>query len=148
MKKILQNGFYHTEFSLRRATPPQQQWCAADVRCSEQFDSTNVCHEAQVHGMIGAVWEAMTTRQLAIAGGATCAYFGYIFGSYRGDMQAAKVVADDDSKVPTILKRPSVDQAMSAQLEKAKLQRRQSGSMAIFTEGGSALGGAESGSAA
>ena len=42
-----------------------------------------------VHGMIGAVWEAIPQRHLNYAMGATCAYFGAILMTSRSDTKAA-----------------------------------------------------------
>ena len=98
--------------------------------------------------MIGAIWEAMTPRHIAIATGATGAYFGYIMMSYRRDTKSAQASNADESKVPKIMQRASIDEFMKKEeATKGKLVKRPSGSMAVFTEGGPALGGAESGAA-
>ena len=66
-----------------------------------------------VHGMIGALWEATTMRQLYAASGATTAYLAWILSSYRGDMFSARAYnAESEDKTPKIMQRPSVNQFM------------------------------------
>ena len=96
--------------------------------------------------MIGAVWEAMSTRSLVIAGTMTSGIIGYTIWGGK-DQNAAKALAENKSKTPTIMQRNSINEFLKKEeAATGKMVRRQSGSMAVFTEGGSALGGAESGS--
>ena len=55
-----------------------------------------------VHGMIGALWDAIPQRQLNYAMAATTAYVGYVLMSYRGDMNSAlafRAATEADKKV-------------------------------------------------
>ena len=61
--------------------------------------------------------------------------------------QSVDVAAAED-KNASKLKRTLSNGGLYPQPEAGKMVRRPSGSMAVFTEGGSALGGAESGNAA
>ena len=65
-----------------------------------------------VHGMIGALWEATTMRQLYAASGATFAYVSYILMSYRADMKSATAFMENDSKVPRLMQRASIQEWM------------------------------------
>ena len=89
-------------------------------------------------------------RQIAAATAGTGVFIGAILMSYRPDMKTAKEHAEDTSKVPKIMQRASINEFMKNEPASApggKLVKRPSGSMAVFTEGGPALGGAESGAA-
>lgn len=74
----------------------------------------HITFEAMVHGLIGALWEATTMRQLYGAAAATTTYTAYILFSYRGDQRSALAFASAqaETKKPMILARPSINEWM------------------------------------
>lgn len=74
----------------------------------------------RAHGMIGALWEATTQRQLNITMGVCTAYVGYICMSFWRDTSAVTAFNAVEDKRPAIMQRPSINAWMEKEAAKSQ----------------------------
>ena len=74
----------------------------------------------RAHGMIGALWEATTQRQLNITMGVCTAYVAYICMSFSRDTKAVTAFNAEPDKTKQLMSRPSIN----AWLEKEAAARK------------------------